>query len=170
MKAKLLLLTKIFLAFLLMGLCSCAQKSPSLHTSDDKLVQVRLEEVDEGTTARAFGKVLRSADGVVDSKRYAAKISPGDPQNSYVLWKVLTSYADPLRLEESIIDGINMVLRSGGMIVINGSRFDFTPHEVEMLKGVRLMDATANTLRYIVDRELARDRDFSGRLDPYNPK
>ncbi len=153
---------------MLLGLCSCAQKAPSLHTSDDQLVEIRLEEVDESTTARAFGKVLRSANGVIDAKRYSAKIVPGDPQRSYVLWRVLTSYSEPLRLEDSIMDGINMVLDNGGRIIINGVRFNFTPPEIEMLKGVRLIDATANQLRYIVDRELARDRDFSGRLNPYN--
>ncbi len=168
MKLNCITLAKVSLLCLFLGLCSCAQKTPSLHTSDDQLVEIRLEEVDDSSTARAFGKVLRSAEGVVDAKRYAAKINPGDPQKSYVLWRVLTSYSDPLRLEDSIIDGINMVLQSGGRVIINGARFDFSPAEIEMLKGVRLIDATANQLRYIVDRELARDRDFSGRLDPYN--
>jgi hypothetical protein len=166
MKFELLTSIKVVLIGLVLGLSGCAQQS-SLHSSADQLVQVRLEEVDEGTTAQAFGKVLRAAEGVVDAKRYSASIVPGDPQNSYVLWRVLTSYADPLRLEDSIIDGINAVLRSGGRAVINGMDFDFTPAEIEMLKGIRLIDATANQLRYIVDRELARDRDFSGRLDPF---
>ncbi len=159
---------KIISIVLLLGLSGCAQKVPSLHTSDDQLVVVRLDEVDEGTTARAFGKILRAADGVLDSKRYTASIVPGEPQKSFVLWKVLTSYADPLRLEDSIIDGINTVLRSGGQVRLNGMNFDFSPGEIEMLKGVRLVEANANQIRYIVDRELARDRDFSGRLDPYN--
>jgi len=164
-------LIQLMLLAFLFGFSGCAQHTPpSLHTKDDTLVEVRLEEVDEGTTARAFGKLIRAADGVIDSKRYAASIVPGNPQKSYVVWRALTRYADPLRLEDSIMDNISILLRSGGQAVINSVRFDYIPPEIEMLKGVRLIDATANRLRYIVDRELARDRDFSGALDPYNPQ
>lgn len=164
MKSGIIVLKLIVIAALL-GLSSCASKTPP----PDSFVEVRLEEVDESTVARAFGKVLRSGEGVISVRRSKANIIPGNPQASYAAWNVETSYADPLRLEDSIMDGINMVLRAGGYVVINGVTFDFTPHEIEMLKGVRLIDSRrSNQLRYKVDRELARDRDFSGRLDPYN--
>lgn len=166
MKSKLVLLIQLLLAATFLGLTGCASKKPP----PDSFVEVRLEEVDEGSVARAFGKVLRSGDGVINVKRLKANIIPGNPQASYAIWDVHTNYADPLRLEDSIIDGINMVLRAGGYVVINGVTFDFSPPEIEMLKGVRLIDSQkSNQLRYIVDRELARDRDFSGRLDPYKP-
>lgn len=163
MKSKIIVL-KLLVVAALLGLSSCATKTPP----PDSFVEVRLEEVDESTVARAFGKVLRSGEGVVNVKRSKANIIPGNPQASFAAWNVHTNYADPLRLEDSIMDGVNMVLRAGGYVVINGITFDFTPPEIEMLKGVRLIDSSrSNQLRFKVDRELARDRDFSGRLDPY---
>ncbi len=169
MGVRLTTLIQLLLIALLSGFSGCAKHTPpSLHTKDDTLVEVRLEEVDEGTTARAFGKIIRAADGVIDSKRYSASIVPGEPQKSYVVWRALTRYADPLRLEDSIMENLIMLLRNGGQVVINNIRFDYIPPEIEMLKGVRLIDASSNRLRYIVDRELARDRDFSGAYNPYN--
>ncbi len=164
----LLQLRNIFLLLLLaLSLTHCAHKPPTLHTEDDQVVEVRLEGVNQATIAQAFGKVLRAAEGVIEAKRYATDIVVGNPQKSYALWLVTTSYADPFRLDESILDGIKEVLRHGGRVVINGVNFDYSPADIEMFKGIQLLDATANDLRYIVDRELARDRDFSGRLNPY---
>jgi len=124
--------------------------------------------VNQATVAQAFGKVLRAADGVIEAKRYKTEIIVGNPQKSFALWLVTTSYADPFRLDESILDGIKEVLRHGGRVVINGVKFDYSPAEIEMFKGIQLLDATAKELKYIVDRDLARDRDFSGRLNPYD--
>ncbi len=160
-------LKRMFLVVLTLSLANCAYKPPALHTKADQLVEVRLEAINSATTAQAFGKVLRAADGVIEAKRYGSDLQPGNPQKNSAFWRVTTSYRDPFRLDESVLDGIKEVLRSGGQVVINNVRFDYSPYEIEMLKGVRLLDSTANQLRYKIDRELARDRDFSGRLDPY---
>jgi uncharacterized membrane protein YgcG len=136
----------------------------------ENLINIRLDGATEYETAEAFGKVINTATGVVEAKRYGSRIVPDNPQASYSNWRVQIEDTDPFRLQANIIKMINDILDAGGEIVMRGVPYRYTAAEVDLLKGVRPGDTTSREIQFVVDRELARDREFSGRHDPYKAR
>ncbi len=170
MKKRNHLLRAVSLIFVLLIMAGCAKNPPPLHTSKDQVIEITLTEVDSSTTAEVFGRIVRAADGVIEVKRYGQHVSPGNPQDSYTTYVATTMYKDPSRLDYSILENIRTLLSCGGYAMIRNNLFEFSPSAVESLMGVRLIDAGARQLEYKVDRELKRDREFAGEMDPYNPQ
>ena len=131
------------------------------------LINVKLMEVTESAHASIFGRVLNSTRGVIDAKRYRSRLLPENPQGSWVSWRIRIDQTDPFRLQENIMKAVLDVVDSGGTVTIKGMTYRYSAGEVDVLKGIRQLDSTSREIIFIVDRERARDMDFSGRHDPY---
>lgn len=139
-------------------------------TAMSKLINLKLMEVTEPAIASVFGKVLNTTRGVVEAKRYRSKIMPENPQASYVSWRITIDGTDPFRVQENVMKAINDISDAGGNITHKGITYRYSAGEIDMLKGVRQLDATSAEVIFIVDRERARDMEMSGRHDPYKAK
>ncbi len=133
----------------------------------EDLVNVRLDGATEYEAAEVFGKVLSTAPGVVEAKRYGSRIVPDNPQASYSTWRVRIEDTEPFRLQANVMKAVNDVLDAGGEVWIRGVPYRYTAGEVNLLMGIRPGDATSREVQFVLDRERLRDREFEGRHDPY---
>ncbi len=130
-------------------------------------INIRLDGATDYEVVEAFGKVVKTARGVKYAKNYSQRIMPGDPQASYVTWRATVYGTDTFVLQANIMKMVHDVCESGGTVMLKGVPYRYTPAEIDMLKGVRPGDATSREIQFVVDRGLARDREMSGRYDPY---
>ena len=128
----------------------------------DNLINVRLDGANDATVAEAFGKIVGSAEGVVGSTRYSSRIVPDNPQASVINWRVTVNGIDTFTLQTSIIEMSKELLRAGGWLTMEGVPYRYTKDEIAMLLGLRPGDATSRQIWFVIDRELARDREMSG--------
>jgi len=117
-----------------------------------------------------MGKILNTATGVVEAKRYGSNIVPNNPKASWATWRVTYQDTDPFRLQANIMTMINQVLDAGGELTLKGVPYRYTADEVNLLMGVRPGSATSRMIQFVFDRERMRDREFSGRHDPYKAR
>ncbi len=136
----------------------------------ENLINVRLDGATEYELAEVFGKVVNTTGGVIEAKRYGSRIVPDNPQACFVNWRVTIEDTDPFRLQANIVKMINDILDAGGQITLRGVPYRYTAAEVDLLKGIRTGDTTSREIQFVVDRELSRDREFSGRHDPYKAR
>ena len=136
----------------------------------ENLINISLDGVTEYETAEVFGKVINTVRGVVATKRLRSKIVPDNPQQSRIIWQVTIKGTDSFRLESNVIKMINDVLDAGGEIRMKGVSYRYTAAEMDLLKGIRSGDSSSQEIHFVVDRELARDREFSDRHDPYKAR
>ena len=132
-------------------------------------IMVRLAGATEYELAEVFGKVLNTARGVVEAKRYRSRIVPDNPQASIAIWRVRIQGTDPFRLQANIMTMINKILDNGGEITLKGVPYRYTAAEVDLLKGIRSGDCSSREIQFVIDRERARDLEFEGIHDPYRP-
>jgi hypothetical protein len=130
-------------------------------------VEVRLDGAVNYTTAEIFGKIVNSVTGVTEAKRYGSVIVPGNPQASYVQWRVHIVDTDPFRLQANILKMVADVLQNRGNLVLKGVPYRYTAAEIDLLRAIRPGMSSAAAIQFVVDRELARDREFSGRYSVY---
>jgi hypothetical protein len=135
-----------------------------------KYVSVRLDGATDYEIVEVFGKVLKTANGVEYAKNYSQRIVPDNPQASFVTWRATISDIDPFVLQANIIKMLNDILDNGGETVLKGVPYRYTAAEIDLLKGIRPGDATSREIQFVVDRELARDREMAGRHDPYKAR
>lgn len=133
-------------------------------------ISVRLDGVTEYELVEAFGKVVKSASGVEYAKNYGQRIMPDNPQASFVNWRVTIADTDAFVLQANIVKMLNDISDNGGEIVLKGVPYRYDAAEVDMLKGIRPADATSLEVQFVLDRELVRDRDMSGRHDAYDAR
>jgi len=124
-------------------------------------VTIRLEGATRYEVTEAFGKVVNSATGVVEAKRYRSRIIPDTPQASFVTWQVLVEGSEPFRLQTNIIKMVDDLLKADGEMILRGIPYRYNPAEVTLLKGLRPGDATASEIQFIIDRNLVREIDQS---------
>ncbi len=136
----------------------------------ENVIMVRLTGATEYELAEVFGKVLNTARGVVEAKRYRSRIVPDNPQASIAIWRVRIQGTDPFRLQANIMTMINKILDNGGEITLKGVPYRYTAAEVDLLKGIRSGDCSSREIQFVIDRERARDREFEGRHDPYKAR
>ncbi len=130
-------------------------------------IDVRLDGAVTQEMVEVFGKVINSVRGVAEAKMYRTKIVPDSPQESVVTWRVTIENTEPFRLQSNTIKMINDIVDSGGTIVLKGISYRYTPPEVDLLKGIRAGDTSSRAVHFVIDREKARDKEFSARNDPY---
>jgi len=134
------------------------------------LLDIRLDGANEYEVSEVFGKVINTAPGVVEAKRFGSRIVPDNPQACYMIWRVRIDNTDPFRLQSNVMKMINDILDNGGEITLKGVPYRYTAAEVDMLMGIRTGDATSRQVQFVVDRERARDKRFEGRHDPYKAR
>lgn len=122
-------------------------------------IAVQLDGANDAAVAEAFGKIVGSADGVVSSKRIHSSIVPDNPQQSSVLWQTDVKDIDAFTLQTNIMDMVRELNMAGGYLTMYGVDYRYSPDELSMMRGLRPADATVDKLWFIVDRELARDRE-----------
>ena len=130
-------------------------------------IYVNLDGAVTPETGEVFGKIVNTATGVLGAKLYGQQITPGNPQASYIKWRIQIEETDPFRVQTNIMKMINDVLDAGGDLTMRGIPYRYTPAEVDMLRGIRTSSANPKVINFIVDRERMRDGDFSERHDPY---
>lgn len=134
------------------------------------LIEVRMDGATEYALSEIFGKVINTARGVVEARRMASNITPNNPQASWVTWQVRIEDTDPFRLQANVMKMIDDILDAVGELEIKGVPYRYTAAEVDLLKGLRPGEATSRRVQFVVDRELARDREFQGNRDPYKAR
>ncbi len=139
-------------------------------TKKENLINVRLDGANEYELTEAFGKVINTVTGVTEAKRYSSSLVPDNPQACFVVWRVRIEDTDPFRLQANVMKMIDDILDAGGELTLKGVPYRYTAAEVDLLKGLRPGDATSREVQFVVDRERARDREFSGRHDPYKAR
>ncbi len=133
----------------------------------DSWINIRLDGVVHYPTAEIFGKIVNSVTGVTEAKRYGSVIVPGNPQAGYVAWRVQIAGTDPFRLQANIVKMLADVLNSRGNLVLKGVPYRYTAAEVDLVRAIRPAASSSRSLSFVVDRELARDREFAGRYPVY---
>ncbi len=136
----------------------------------ENILEVRLDGATEYEAAEVMGKVLNTATGVLEAKRYGSNIVPNNPKASWATWRVTYEGTDPFRLQANIMTMINQILDAGGELTLKGVPYRYTAAEVNLLMGVRPGSATSRMVQFVFDRERMRDREFSGRHDPYKAR
>ena len=157
-----------------------SQKSGSTQTEDGVLIRrttalkdlinVRLDGATEYELTEVFGKVINTVTGVLEAKRYSSSLIPDNPQACFMIWRVRIEDTDPFRLQANVMKMIDDILDAGGAITLKGVPYRYTAAEIDLLKGIRPGDSTTREIQFVVDRERARDREFSGRHDPYKAR
>ncbi len=127
----------------------------------DNLIDVRLEGANEPVLTEVFGKVVSSAPTVVSAKRYSANIIPDNPQACWLIWRAKIGKGDAFQLQVDMMDMFREISRAGGYLDMYGVRYRYSPAEVDLLKGIRVLGATSRSLSFLVDRELVRDREMA---------
>ncbi len=127
----------------------------------ESFVNILLDGATEYQIAEVFGKVVNTTTGVVAAKRYGSTIVTGNPQASRSSWRVEIEDTDAFRLQANIMKMIDDVYTSGGELVMNGVPYRYTANEIEMLRAIRPAQASSMEVQFMVDRELARNADFT---------
>lgn len=135
-----------------------------------EFVNVRLDGATQYEVAEVFGKIVNTATGVVEARRYSSKIVNDNPMMSSIRWRVNIENTEPFRLQNNIMKMITDVLNSGGELVMNGVPYRYTAAEVDLLRGIRLGNATSMEIQFVVDLDRVMDQDFSDKNNPYKPK
>ncbi len=164
MRILLNLLLLLFVAFM-SGCASPQQQQGHIATNIsqfENLIDVRLDGATDAPVAEAFGKIVGSAEGVVAAKRYSSRIVPDNLQASSSDWRVTVSGVDAFTLQTNIIDMSRELIRAGGYVTMAGVPYRYSMGEIGLLIGLRPADATSRKLWFVIDRELARDREMSG--------
>ncbi|MBC8466437.1 MAG: hypothetical protein H8D55_01245 [Deltaproteobacteria bacterium] len=136
----------------------------------ENLINVRLDGATEYEIAEVFGKVINTVTGVTEAKRYSSSLIPDNPQACFVIWRVRIEDTEPFRLQANVMKMIDDILDAGGEITLKGVPYRYTAAEIDLLKGLRPGDSTTREIQFVLDRERARDREFSGRHDPYKAR
>ena len=136
----------------------------------ENLINVRLDGATEYEIAEVFGKVINTVTGVTEAKRYSSSLVPDNPQACFVIWRVRIEDTEPFRLQANMMKMIDDISDAGGEITLKGVPYRYTAAEIDLLKGIRPGDSTTRSIQFVVDRERARDREFSGRHDPYKAR
>ncbi|MEH0022103.1 MAG: hypothetical protein V6Z89_20795 [Desulfobacter sp.] len=133
-------------------------------------VSLRLDEANEYELVEAFGKMLHTVRGVNHTRRLSQRIVPDNPQACFTEWEIEInlSETDPFRLQANVMKMANDILDAGGTIRIKGVPFRYSPSEMKMMMGLRPGEATAKLIQFVIDRERARDREFTGHHNPEN--
>ena len=129
------------------------------------LVNVRLEGATRYALVEVFGKVLNTVRGAMEANPYGMVIQPGNPQASYVTWRVRIEETEPFRLQANIMKMLRDIADAGGEVELKGVRYRYAPAEVDLLKGIRLGRSTSRSLVFVVDRSRAQEMEFSSGYD-----
>ncbi len=133
--------------------------------NQERFINVRLDRANKYELVEIFGKVLNSVRGVVDTKRYTQRIIPDNPQACSTEWEVEISNTDPFRLQANMMKMIDDILKAKGDIRINGVPYRYTPDERRLMMGIMPAEATSRSIQFVIDRERARDVEFSKKYD-----
>jgi len=136
----------------------------------ENLINVRLDGGASYELTEVFGKVINTVTGVVEAKRYSSSLIPDNPQACFMIWRVRIENTEPFRLQANVMKMLDDISDAGGEIQLNGVPYRYTAAEIDLLKGIRPGDGTTREIQFVVDRERARDREFSGRHDAYKAR
>lgn len=127
----------------------------------ENLLTVRLEGANAYELVEIFGKVLVTARGVSEAKNYRMRIETDNPQASLAVWRVRIEGTDPFRLMANVQKMIKDVIAADGKLTLKGVPYRYSADEVRLLKGIRTGEATTREVVFVVDRALARERNYS---------
>ena len=134
------------------------------------LITLRLDGATEYAILEVFGKVINTVTGVLEAKKYSSSLIPDNPQACFVIWRVRIEDTDTFRLQANVMKMIDDILEAGGDLRLKGVPYRYTPVEIQLLKGIRPGESTTREIRFVVDRELIRDREFSEKYPPEKPR
>jgi hypothetical protein len=136
----------------------------------ENVINVRLDGATVYELTEVFGKVMNTVTGVVEAKRYSSSLIPDNPQACFMIWRVRIEDTDPFRLQANVMKMLDDISDAGGEIRLKGVPYRYTAAEIDLLKGIRPGDSTTREIQFVVDRERARDREFTGRHDAYKAR
>ncbi len=130
-------------------------------------IMVRLEGITDYELLEIFDKVLKTTTGVTSAEEYGSNPNPRSAQKGFATWIVKIDGTTHTHLRANVIKRIHDILAQGGETVIGGVPYRYTPDEVNLLRGIRQGTANRQVIQFVIDRELVRDREMSGRHNPY---
>lgn len=125
-------------------------------------LNVRLDGATDWQIAEVFGKILNTVTGVQDATRYGSNIVPDNPQASYAAWRARIDGTEPFRLQANVMTMIRQVIDAGGQLTLKGVPYRYSPHEIELLKGIRPGKANSRQLQFVVDRNEVIEKEYAG--------
>ena len=134
------------------------------------VIHVRLDGATEYELTEVFGKVINTVTGVVEAKRYSSSLIPDNPQACFMIWRVMIEDTDPFRLQANVMKMLDDISDAGGDLRLKGVPYRYTAAEIDLLKGIRPGEGSTREIQFVVDRERARDREFSDRHDAYKAR
>jgi len=136
----------------------------------ESTLEVRLDGATEYEAAEVMGKIINTTTGVLEARRFGSNTVPNNPKACWSTWRVKYEGTDPFRLQTNIMNMVNQVLDAGGSLTLKGVPYRYSAAEVNLLMGIRTGSATSRMVQFVFDRERMRDREFSGRHDPYKAR
>lgn len=143
------------------GAKNSANDGGAMLSGYDNLIDVRLEGANEPALTEIFGKVVNSAPTVVSAKQYAVNIVADNPQACWLIWRAEVKEGGAFQLQTDMMDMFGEIYRTEGFLDLYGVPYRYAASEVDLLKGVRVSEAISKRLRFIIDRELARDKEMA---------
>lgn len=130
-------------------------------------ITIRLDQVTEYPLVEAFGKIVKSARGVIYAKNYNMQIKQDEPQASFVTWRATVADTDAFVLQANIMKMLGDLSDAGGTMEMKNIPYRYTPAEIDMLKGIRPGSSTAQMVQFVLDRSLVKDSEFAQDHDAY---
>lgn len=150
------------ITLVLVGVLSgCGSKNISDNSPFAQNITVRLDGATEYGPVEIFGKVLKTAPGVVAAKNYSQRIVADDPAQCRVLWRAqVDETTDGFTLQTAIMSMLDDVIYGQGKLNLNGVEYNYSSYDIAFLRGIRPADATSLAIEFILDRELVRDSEM----------
>lgn len=130
-------------------------------------IEIRLDGGTEPAVVEIFSKVINTVNGVSEARCMGGNLVPDNPQASFQRWIVTIENTDPIRLQANVKRMIDRILDSGGSLTLKGVTYRYTPAETNLLMGFRAGSTSSRRIQFKFDRGLMRERELSGRHDPY---
>ena len=124
----------------------------------ETLVNIRLDGAAGYEMVEVFGKILNSARGVENAKRYAMRLETDNPQASYSVWRLRIKGTEPFRLQANIMKMMDDVIAADGELTMKDVPYRYSPNEISLLKAIQPKDASATEIRFIVDNNRVRQK------------
>ena len=115
-----------------------------------------------------FHNIIRETPGVIEARRYHLNLDPDYPRACAVEWQITFTGTTPFALESEIYNQLKELVKDESAIhVVNGSDITLTTTELEILKAIKPLQATSQTLRFIQTQTFAQ---YQGHQWPQQPR
>ena len=126
-------------------------------------VNVVLSGAVKEETKEIFGKLLSSASGVFQCDYYGNDVSPEYEEALNHHFRIKLENMEPLVFQANVLKMIDKIIAADGAITLKDVAYQYSPSDINELKGIRSGLAKRAEIRFIMDRGLKMEREISGK-------